>query len=78
MNGGYARWQSQHLRKLHIPNVTEISTTLASPLLDCYQQKNIAGINYYTQEIIEQENARPTKRKATIRNRQLTLDFDFA
>lgn len=78
MNGGYARWQSQHLRKLYIPNVSEISTSLASTLLDCYQQRNIAGINYYTQEIIEQENARPVKRKVPVRNRQLTLDFDFA
>ncbi|MCQ2273350.1 MAG: N-6 DNA methylase [Bacteroidales bacterium] len=78
MNGGYARWQSQHLRKLHIPNVSEISTSLASALLDCYQKKNIAGINYYTQEIIEQETARPAKRSVPVRSRQLTLDFDFA
>lgn len=78
MNGGYARWQSQHLRKLHIPNVSEISTSLASTLLDCYQQKNIAGINYYTQEIIDQENARPARRRAPVRSKQLTLDFDFA
>lgn len=78
MNGGYARWQSQHLRKLHIPNVSEISTSLASTLLDCYYQKNIDGINYYTQEIIEQENARPAKVKVPVQSRQLTLDFDFA
>lgn len=78
MNGGYARWQSQHLRKLHIPNVSEINSSLASTLLDCYQQKNIAGINYHTQEIIEQENARSAKRRISVRNRQLTLDFDFA
>lgn len=78
MNGGYARWQSQHLRKLHIPIVSEISTSLASTLLDCYHQKNIAGINYYTQEIIEQENAKSVKRKIPVQNRQLTLDFDFA
>lgn len=75
MNGGYARWQSQHLRKLHIPNVSEISSSLASTLLDCYRQKNIFGINYYTQEIIEQENARPVKRRYPMRSRQLTLDF---
>ena len=75
MNGGYARWQSQYLRKLHIPNVSAICNSLASTLLDCYQQKNIAGINYYTQEIIEQENARPVKRKFPVQNRQLTLDF---
>lgn len=78
MNGGYARWQSQHLRKLYIPNVSEISASLAAPLLDCYRQGNINGINYYTQEIIEQENAKPAKRTVPARNKQLTLDFDFA
>lgn len=75
MNGGYARWQSQHLRKLHVPNVSEISTSLSSSLLDCYLQRNVAGINYYTQEIIEQEMSRPVKRKTSVRSRQLILDF---
>lgn len=78
MNGGYARWQSQHLRKLHIPDVSKINTTIASSLLDCYQQKNIDGINYYTQEIIQQEKERPVKRMASARSRQLTLDFELA
>lgn len=77
MNGGYARWQCQHLRKLHIPTISAISSSLASTLLNCYQSGNIDGINYYTQEIIKNENANPIMKKKTVSSRQLTLDFDF-
>ena len=75
MNGGYARWQSQHLRKLHIPTISAISSTLASNLLVYYQSGNIEGINRCTREIIAQENAHPTTRKRVVLNRQLTFDF---
>lgn len=59
MNGGYARWQSQYLRKLYIPTITNISGLLATKLLDCYHHNNIEGINHYTQEIISRECAIP-------------------
>lgn len=51
MNGGYARWQSQYLRRLHVPLLSEIPDNLASDILTCYNEKNIEGINYYASEI---------------------------
>lgn len=73
MNGGYARWQSQYLRKLRIPTISGIHSLLATKLLECYHNNNIEGINYYTREIIHQERAVliEKKKNAQPKNQQL-------
>ena len=78
MNGGYARWQSQHLRKLHIPTIAGINNLLAIELLECYHNNNIEGINYYTREIINQASTMPIgqKRNVQFKYKQLSL-LDF-
>ena len=78
MNGGYARWQSQHLRKLHIPTIAGINNLLAIKLLECYHNNNIEGINYYTREIINQASTMPIgqKRNVQFKYKQLSL-IDF-
>ena len=77
MNGGYARWQSQYLRKLHVPNVEHIPSELADSLLKCYEDNNVSGINYYVVRIISNEKENPAT-KAVIRPKpkQLTLSFE--
>lgn len=52
MNGGYARWQSQYLRKLRIPRVSSISTDMASDLLEAYGNRDYKSINRLTDEIV--------------------------
>lgn len=39
MNGGYARWQSQNLRKLRIPYIKGITQEQAAILEDGYDKK---------------------------------------
>ena len=79
MNGGYARWQSQHLRKLHIPTIAGINNLLAIELLECYHNNNIEGINYYTREIINQASTMPIgqKRNVQFKYKQLSLIVFF-
>lgn len=45
MNGGYARWQSQNLRKLRIPYINGISPDLLALLKEGYDKKNFKIIN---------------------------------
>lgn len=76
MNGGYARWQSQYLRKLHVPTVAAIPTEMADKLLKCYDEHNLSGINYFTTEILlhEKNNPRPTVTHK-LQSEQLTFTF---
>lgn len=78
MNGGYARWQSQYLRRLRVPTISNIPEELVNNILVCYKNRNIEGINYCTYEILTHEkettskvNARPKK------NVQLELAFEY-
>lgn len=57
MNGGYARWQSQYLRRLHVPAIREIPEDLANSILACYHDRDLEGINYYAAEIVSHQLA---------------------
>ena len=46
MNGGFSRWQSQHLRKLRIPDINAISATDTQQILSFYECKEISSINH--------------------------------
>lgn len=45
MNGGFPRWQSQHLRKLRLPDLNTITAKDVQTLLSLYEQREIASIN---------------------------------
>lgn len=78
MNGGYARWQSQYLRKLRVPTLSEIPEELISSMLSCYRNRNIEGINYYTCEILTREKDNPSKGNVRHKkNVQLELTFEY-
>lgn len=75
MNGGYARWQSQHLRKLRIPTIGNINNTLAEKILECYHTRNLEGINRCTNEIICQERNTSTDNKRNTHQKYTQLNF---
>lgn len=76
MNGGYARWQSQYLRKLQIPTISHIPCHLADALLRCYETQDIDGINSCTEEILLNERNNPsTSSKQKSQSQQLTFAF---
>ncbi|MCR5497520.1 MAG: Eco57I restriction-modification methylase domain-containing protein [Paludibacteraceae bacterium] len=45
MNGGYLRWQSQHLRKLKIPKLSSIPADDVQQLLSYYENNEISSLN---------------------------------
>lgn len=76
MNGGYARWQSQYLRKLQIPTISHIPCHLADNLLRCYETQDINGINSCMEEILLNErNMSATSQKRISKTQQLTFAF---
>lgn len=77
MNGGYARWQSQYLRKLQIPSIAHIPSHLADALLKCYSERDIEGINYITDEVLAYEKDNPILNTAK-QSKSQQLRFAFA
>lgn len=55
MNGGFARWQSQYLRRVRIPDIKSIPLDQTKKLLDCYARRDIEGINDLTSSIVAAE-----------------------
>lgn len=47
MNGGYPRWQSQHLKRLKIPNISEWDDTTCDRIVNMYDNKEINKLNTY-------------------------------
>lgn len=45
MNGGFSRWQSQHLRKLRLPRLNSIPEDEVQQLLSLYEDRKIASLN---------------------------------
>ena len=45
MNGGYARWQSQNLKKLRVPIIDAIPKSTADKIISAYYENNITEIN---------------------------------
>ena len=45
MNGGFSRWQSQHLRKLRLPNLNSIASDDVQQLLSSYERMEVSAIN---------------------------------
>lgn len=73
MNGGFPRWQSQHLRKLKIPNIKEMDFDIVNRLLQGYDQRNIDSINKWV-NCIYKESCR-AKKVSRPEKGQLSLNF---
>jgi hypothetical protein len=75
MNGGFARWQSQHLRKLRLPDIQMIPECETQALLNGYSRRNIETINSAVERILATPTKRPLRKvKAPI---EPTLQFAY-
>ena len=52
MNGGFSRWQSQHLRKLRLPRLSTIPAEDVQQLLSLYESRKIASLNKKISECV--------------------------
>lgn len=75
MNGGYARWQSQYLKKLRVPRISSISPNMASDLLEAYENWNFESINRITDQIVRTQQCINVEAQKT--PKQLSFVFDF-
>lgn len=73
MNGGFPRWQSQHLRKLRFPDIKAIPTEDAQKLIIHYERRNFAAINKQVYDFVNNASTLfPHKRSFAT---ELTLQF---
>lgn len=61
MNGGYPRWQSQHLRKLRIPYIKGIKPEQACLLEEAYNKKDFQQINDCMKILVQSPKAQRVK-----------------
>lgn len=78
MNGGYARWQSQYLKRLRLPVIKYISSEYGNLLLNAYNHKDYTRIDEIASLIIDSQNKESIGHKANVKARQLTLNFEYA
>ena len=73
MNGGFARWQSQYLRKLRFPDLSAIPDNDIQTLIEHYDKKDINAINRQVNGLINNPLL-VAKRKKDFAT-ELTLQF---
>lgn len=74
MNGGYNRWQSQHLRKLRFPDITAIPDAEALSIIEDYEHRNIEAINIKVSDLVSKPL--PSSCRKTALSTELTLQFN--
>lgn len=74
MNGGFPRWQSQHLRKLRLLDVKSIPPKETQSLLDRYSRKDVKGIN----ELMSKLLSASSKWNITKKSEPIELSLQFA
>lgn len=73
MNGGYPRWQSQYLRKLLIPNISEMRSDDKNAIITAYVNRDFLTINKITNRIIVTQSS--WKCIGNMHTRQLSFAF---
>ena len=55
MNGGLPRWQSQSIKRIRIPKISDIPTKFKDKLIDAYYKRNISDIDKIVDSILNLE-----------------------
>lgn len=77
MNGGLPRWQSQSIKRINIPIISDISLHLRHELIAAYHSRDIKKINLIVEDIVRSESDKNRlSGKATIT--KSLFDFDFS
>ena len=63
MNGGFSRWQSQTIKKLHIPNLQNISSAVASKIERAFLKNDIETIDFHITTLVNKQIAEKIKRQ---------------
>ena len=71
MNGGLPRWQSQTIRKLRIPSLSQIRPKEKDAILYAYQQKDFQTIDILVSRIVKSQRSGAPSRKSICRQPSL-------
>lgn len=77
MNGGLPRWQSQILKKLHLPDIFNISSELKDTLLDAYHRYSFDKINSIVNEVVNSQ-INDNKHLRVRKIPKSLFDYDFS
>lgn len=77
MNGGYARWQVQYLKKLRLPVISDISEDCVQKLLKAYERKQYDYINTLAQCAISEQETKSQAKNISKTVRMQTLNFEY-
>lgn len=77
MNGGLPRWQSQNIKRIRIPIISDIPTKLKDKLVDAYQSHNITEIDRIVDSIL---NLKCEKNLVSVKPAipKSLFDYDFS
>ncbi len=76
MNGGMPRWQSQSIRRIKIPTVSDIKNPLKQKLVEAYHNRSITEIDSIVEEIVTMECAN-IKVVSSLASSKSLFDYDF-
>lgn len=76
MNGGLPRWQSQSVKKIRIPVISNIPIQLSNMLSTAYHERDYMEINRLVDEIVKQQKSNSPSNKLRL-STQMLLDFDY-
>lgn len=77
MNGGFPRWQSQSIKRIKIPIISNISTKFKDRLADAYRSGNITDIDKVVEAIINSECDKNCISVKSVIPKSL-FDYDFS
>lgn len=77
MNGGLPRWQSQNIKRIRIPIISDIPTKLKDKLVNAYQSHNITEIDRIVDSIL---NLKCEKKLVSVKPAipKSLFDYDFS
>ncbi len=77
MNGGLPRWQSQSIRRISVPLISNIPTLQRHALIEAYYKQNHAAIDNIVEDIVNSQLDENLPTKTNVYPQSL-FDYDFS
>jgi len=75
MNGGFPRWQSQYLRKLRMPDISQITEEECIILISSYEQRDYQMINKLVKYIFDKNCTKPKKHRQKHDSMKIAFEY---
>ena len=75
MNGGFPRWQSQYLRKLRVPDISQITEEESNMLISSYEQRDYQMINKLVKCLFDKNCINPQKHRQKHDSMKIAFEY---